>query len=153
MGDGLEVSDFEIKVGVLLSLILSIAAIVLLALYKKASSIEPMLDQDRETDDKTAAEPVTPIATSSQDFESIENPMRPLVEGCIIEYSDFFLKADSGGFIVTEAGDLSIEFFRDKDVEVVAELTLKERLENKDTQYVPTNHGPIHRQHFVVKGA
>jgi hypothetical protein len=75
-----------------------------------------------------------------------------LVEGCIIEYSGFFLKADSGGFVVTDAGDLSIEFFRDKEVQFGEDLNLKERLADDEITYVPTNFGAIHKQHFVEKG-
>ncbi|MEO0336912.1 MAG: hypothetical protein AAF202_10980 [Pseudomonadota bacterium] len=146
----MEIGDFELKIGVLLSLMLSLSGVVLLALYKKASDDQSDLIEEEQSELEGVFQAEGAGHTT---FQATASSVRPLVEGCIIEYTEFFLKADSGGFVVTDAGDLSIEFFRDKLVEVSQELTLRERLENTDTQYVPTNVGAIHRQHFVVKGA
>ena len=128
-------SDFQLKFFVLMFLIALISAVGILAIYFH--------------DKRTRAE----NDESEGIFENADATCekREVVEGCIVEYSYFFLKADSDGFVTTPDGGLSIEFFRDKDVEL--DEGAEALKTDSKSQYVKTNLGPIHKQHFIPKGA
>lgn len=126
-------TDFQLKFFLLMGLLAVISSIGILAIYFHDKRNQPKISDQEFTPDESHCD------------------KREVVEGCIVEYSYFFLKADSDGFVITPDGGLSIEYFRDKNVELDEGA---EALQAKSSErYIKTNLGPIHKQHFIPKGA